>query len=380
MIISSCLEDLDKKWMKFAIILAQKSQGFTAENPGVGCVIVDADGLICGSGFTEQGGRPHAETIALESAGKKAAGGTLYVTLEPCSHFGKTPPCVEAILNAGIKKVVIGQLDPDFRVNGAGIDNLKRAGLEVEVGIMQDEVKNCMPSFLARNGYFQNNQQCQKSDRPYITIKIAHSLDGFISKARGQGGQISNETSAAFVHDLRSRVDAILVSQRTVLIDDPILTSRINGLEICTTRIVLDRELEISESSMLVKTSSIHPLILVTQNKPSETHWVYKNNTHKKISLIVMGGKYKLENIFRVLLERGIGHILVEPGPRLLASLLSMKTADEFVEIISQKKLGSGLSIMNTERTVEFLPPSFYILFKQFYLVDDIVKIWKLQK
>ena len=374
------MEDIDKKWMKFAITLSQKSQGFTAENPNVGCVIVDVNGSICGSGFTEKGGRPHAETIAIENAGQKAAGGTLYVTLEPCSHYGKTPPCAEAIIKAGIKKVVIGQLDPDFRVNGSGIQFLKKAGLEVEVGLMQDEVRNYMPSFLARNGYFHNNQKSQKSDRPYITIKIAHSLDGFISEAKGKGGQISNKTSAAFVHDLRSRVDAVLISQRTALIDNPILTSRINGLKTYTTRIVLDRELQISESSMLVKTSGIHPLIIVTQNKPIETHWIYKKKTHKKISLMVMGSKYKLENIFRALLNQGIGHVLVEPGPRLLASLLSMKSVDEFIEIISQKKLRSGLSIMNTEQTVEFLPPSFYMLSKQFNLVDDIVKIWKLQK
>ncbi len=380
MIVSSYIEDIDKKWMKFAITLSQKSQGFTAENPNVGCVIVDVNGLICGSGFTEKGGRPHAETIAIENAGQKAVGGTLYVTLEPCSHYGKTPPCAEAIIKAGIRKVVIGQLDPDVRVNGSGIQFLKKAGLEVEVGLMQEEVRNYMPSFLARNGYFQNNQKSQKSDRPYITIKIAHSLDGFISEAKGKGGQISNKTSAAFVHDLRSRVDAVLISQRTALIDNPILTSRINGLKTYTTRIVLDRELEISESSMLVKTSSIHPLIIVTQNKPIETHWIYKKKTHKKISLIVMGSKYKLENIFRALLNQGIGHVLVEPGPRLLASLLSMKSVDEFIEIISQKKLRSGLSIMNTEQTVEFLPPSFYMLSKQFNLVDDIVKIWKLQK
>ena len=378
MIVSSVMKDRDKQWMKFAVTLSEKSQGLTSENPNVGCVVIDANGLLCGSGFTQPGGRPHAEAIALESAGEKAKGGMLYVTLEPCSHYGKTPPCANNIIKAGVKRVLIGRLDPDKRVNGSGVDLLKKAGVEVEVGLLQDDVINHIPSFLARNGFLQNRQQIPKSERPHITVKIARSLDGFISKAIGKGSQISNKISTAFVHDLRSRVDAILISQKTAFIDDPLLNTRINGLECSTTRIVLDRELVISESSKLVKTHGIHPLIIVTQNKPKETHWIYKK-IYNKIQLLVMGDNYNLKGIFKVLLDQGIGHILVEPGPRLLASILSMKLVDEFIEIISQKKLHTGLSIMNTQQPVEFLPPTFYLLFKQFNLVDDIVKIWKLQ-
>ncbi len=366
--------------MKFAIALSEKSQGLTSENPNVGCVIIDKEGLLCGSGFTQAGGRPHAETIALENAGEKAIGGTLYVTLEPCSHYGKTSPCADAIIQAGVKRVVIGRLDPDLRVNGSGIELLKKSGILVEVGLLQEDVINFIPSFLARNGILQIGQQRSKRQRPYITVKIAHSLDGFISKAQGKGGQISNRVSAAFVHDLRSRVDAVLISSQTALIDNPLLSARINGLEISKTRIVLDRELTLNESSTLVKTSGNHPLIIITKNKPPDSHWIHKKKVSNKITLIEMGKKYNLDDVFKELLNQGIGHVLVEPGPRLLDSLLSMKLADEFIEIISLTKLGTGLSIMNTEQTVDFLPPPFYLLSKQFNLVDDIVKIWKLQK
>ena len=148
------LKENDKRWMKFALALSKKSQGLSSENPNVGCVVVDSDGNLCGSGFTQPGGRPHAEVEALKDAGKKANGGTLYVTLEPCSHYGQTPPCAEAIIHAGIKRVLIALSDPDKRVNGAGIKQLKQAGLEVEVGLMRGEAIKYIPSFLARNSFF----------------------------------------------------------------------------------------------------------------------------------------------------------------------------------------------------------------------------------
>ncbi len=379
MIASKVVNQQDELWMKFAVALSEKSQGLTSENPNVGCAVIDANGFLCGSGFTQIGGRPHAETIALDNAGEKAMGGTLYVTLEPCSHYGKTPPCTDAIIQAGVKRVVIGSIDPDTRVNGLGIKLLKKAGVDVEIGLLQEDVKKSIPSFLARNSFFHKEENNSKSLRPFITVKIARSLDGFMSQAIGKGSQISNQVSASYVHDLRSRVDAVLISKQTVEIDNPLLTARINGLKLTTTRIVLDRELAISESKKLVKTSIEHPLIIVTENQPPEAHWVYNKKKYENIRLIVMGDKYNLVDIFKVLIEQGIGHILVEPGPRLLESLISMKLADEFIEIISQKKLSTGLSIKNTKQTVEFSPPKFYLLDKQFNLVDDIVKIWKLQ-
>ena len=165
----------------------------------------------------------------------------MYVTLEPCSHYGQTPPCVKAIIHAGIKRVVIAIIDPDKRVNGTGIKQLKQAGLEVEVGLMRGEAIKYIPSFLARNNFFFNDKTSNKNKRPYITVKVARSLDGFISKGIGLGGKISNQVSDAFTHDLRSRVDAILISYQTAQIDNPLLNVRINELEHPTERIILDK-------------------------------------------------------------------------------------------------------------------------------------------
>ncbi len=363
--------------MKFALALSEKSQGFSSENPNVGCVVVDSNGELCGSGFTQPGGRPHAETEALKDAGKNARGGTMYVTLEPCSHYGQTPPCTKAIILADIKRVVIAILDPDKRVNGAGIKQLKQAGLEVEVGLMKEDAIKYIPSFLARNGFSINGKNLIKKKRPYISVKVAHSLDGFVSKGIGVGGKISNQVSAAFTHDLRSRVDATLISYQTAKIDNPLLNARINGLDYPTKRIVLDKNLALDKLSNLVKTSDIHPLVIVTKDKPKGKHWIHDKILNNQIRLLVMGKNYNLEAIFIALLEQGFGHILVEPGPRLLKSLFSEKLVDEFFEIISKKKLIKGYSIGISEKAVDFTPPTSFVLVKQFNLANDIIKFWK---
>ena len=371
-----CKEN-DERWMKFALALSKKSQGFSSENPNVGCVVVDSNGELCGSGFTQPGGRPHAETEALKDAGKKARGGTLYVTLEPCFHYGQTPPCTKAIILADIKRVVIAMLDPDKRVNGAGIKQLEQAGLEVEVGLMKEDAIKYIPSFLARNSFSINGKNSINKKRPYITVKVAHSLDGFVSKGIGVGGKISNQVSAAFTHDLRSRVDATLISYQTAKIDNPLLNARINGLNYPTKRIVLDKNLALDKLSNLVKTSDIHPLVIVTKDKPKGKHWIHDKILNNQIRLLVMGKNYNLEAIFTALLEEGFGHILVEPGPRLLKSLFSEKLVDEFFEIISKKKLIKGYSIGISEKAVDFTPPTSFVLVKQFNLANDIIKFWK---
>ena len=367
----------DKRWMKFAIALSEKSQGLSSENPNVGCVVVDSDGNLCGSGFTQPGGRPHAEIEALKDAGKKAKGGILYVTLEPCSHYGQTPPCVKAIIHAGIKRVVIAIIDPDKRVNGSGINQLKQAGLEVEVGLMRGEAIKYIPSFLARNSFLLDDKTSNKKKRPYITVKVAHSLDGFVSKGIGLGGKISNQVSDTFTHDLRSRVDAILISYQTAQIDNPRLNARIDGLEHPTERIILDKNLALDKLSNLVKTSDIHPLTIVTKDKPKDKHWIHDKIVNNQIRLLIMEKNYNLEAIFNALLEQGFGHILVEPGPRLLKSLFSEKLVNEFFEVISKKKLIKGYSIGVSAKAVEFTPPSSFVLVKQFNLGNDIIKFWK---
>ena len=277
------MDKIDRYWMRCSIALSEKAQGLTSENPNVGCMIIDADGNLCASGYTQVGGRPHAEQVALKRAGTKANNATLYVTLEPCAHFGKTSPCVHAIIKAGIKRVVVGMIDPDTRVNGAGIKQLRKAGVLVETNVLYNEAADAIHSFLARKEKKLNGQKDVLNGMPYITVKIAHSLDGFVSKARGKGGQISNQVSSAYVHDLRSRVDAVLISQKTALVDDPRLTARIEGFAHPTTRIVLDRDFALLEKSLLVQTSDIHPLIIVCQNKPDSGHWVFERQNYVKM-------------------------------------------------------------------------------------------------
>ena len=374
---ASSLNANDAHWMRCAIALGNKAQGLTSENPNVGCVIIDADGNLCASGYTQAGGRPHAEQVALEKAGTNANQATLYVTLEPCSHFGKTPPCARAIIKAGIKRVVVGIIDPDTRVNGQGIEQLRQAGICVEINVLGSEVADTMPSFLARKKLTLDGLEPDLNAMPHITVKIAHSLDGFVSKARGKGGQISNQVSSAYVHDLRSRVDAVLISQKTALVDNPRLTARIEGFKHTTTRIVLDKDFALSEKSLLVQTSDKHPIIIVCQNKPVLSHWFYQRQKEDKIQLLIINNNFTLETVFKALLEYGLGHILVEAGPRLLESVLSANIADEFVQIISPRKMGAGLSVINTEQSVVFSPPPPYVVSKQFNLDEDIVKIWK---
>ena len=371
------MDTIDTHWMRCCIALSEKTQGLTLENPNVGCVIIDADGNLCASGYTQPGGRPHAEQVALKKAGTKAKNATLYVTLEPCSHFGKTPPCSTAIIEAGIKRVVVGMIDPDARVNGTGIEMLKKAGVSTKINVLCEEVAESIHSFLARKILNLDGERDVLNGMPYITVKIAHSLDGFVSKARGKGGQISNHVSSAYVHDLRSRVDAVLISHKTALVDNPRLTARIEGFTTITTRIVLDRHFELLENSLLVQTSNIHPLIIVCQNKPDSEHWFFQRRYKDNIQLLIMNENYSLKAIFKALLERGLGHILVEAGPRLLESILSGKLADEFIQIISHKKMEVGLSVVNTELPVVFSPPPPYVTSKQFNLAEDIVKIWK---
>ncbi len=371
------METIDTRWMRCAIALSKKAQGLTSENPNVGCVIIDADGNLCASGYTQAGGRPHAEQVALKKAGTKSSNATLYVTLEPCSHFGNTPPCVDAIIEAGVKRVVVGVIDPDTRVNGAGIERLKKAGVSVETNVLLEEVSDAIHSFLARKILNFDVQKRFLNGMPYIMVKIAHSVDGFVSKGREKGGQISNQVSSAYVHDLRSRVDSVLISQKTALVDDPRLTARIKGFKHPTTRIVLDRDFALLEKSLLVQTSDIHPLIIVCQNKPDASHWIYKRQKKDNIQLLIMNENYSLESIFEALLEQGQGYILVEAGPRLLGSLLSANLADEFIQIISPKRMVVGLSVLNTEQSVVFSPPPPYVISDQFNLAEDIVKIWK---
>jgi diaminohydroxyphosphoribosylaminopyrimidine deaminase/5-amino-6-(5-phosphoribosylamino)uracil reductase len=242
----------DRWFMASALRLSRLHTGQTGTNPSVGCVVVK-DGEIVGSAVTAPGGRPHAETQALEIAGEKARGATVYVTLEPCSHYGRTPPCANALVEAGVARVVISLTDPDPRVSGRGIAILRDAGIVVETGLMEEEGRRALAAYLTR----------QTKGRPHVTLKLAVSADGMLGR-RGEEVSITGPEARADVHRLRAEADAILVGIGTVLSDDPELTVRIPGLEKRSpTRIVLDRRLELPLTSKLVQTARNVPVIVV---------------------------------------------------------------------------------------------------------------------
>src|SRR5688572_19319773 len=222
----------DLEHMAAALSLAARNLGQVWPNPAVGCVIVDQVGHVVGRGFTQRGGRPHAETEALKMAGDRAKGSTAYVTLEPCSHHGKTPPCAEALVAAGVKRCVAAIEDPDPRVSGRGLATLRDAGIAVETGVLADRARDLNAGFLTR----------VTKGRPLVALKLATSLDGRIATRAGESRWITGEEARAYGHRLRATHDAIAVGSGTVLADDPELTCRIPGLEHRSpVRLVFDR-------------------------------------------------------------------------------------------------------------------------------------------
>jgi diaminohydroxyphosphoribosylaminopyrimidine deaminase/5-amino-6-(5-phosphoribosylamino)uracil reductase len=240
----------DARYMAAALRLSLWHEGQTETNPSVGCVIV-RDGAIVGAAVTAVGGRPHAETQALAIAGEKARGATVYVTLEPCAHYGRTPPCANALVAAGVGRVVICLVDPDPRVAGHGIAILKEAGIKVETGLLEKEGRRALAAYLSR----------QVRKRPYVTLKLAVSLDGMLGR-RGEEVSITGPLARAQVHVLRAESDAILVGIGTVRCDDPELTVRLPGMrDRSPVRIILDRRLELPLDSNLVRSARIVPVI-----------------------------------------------------------------------------------------------------------------------
>ena len=227
------LKGQDRSYMQLALRLAHRGLGSNWPNPSVGCIIVK-DNKIIGRGWTGQGGRPHAEHLALLQAGKNAAGATVYVTLEPCSHHGETPPCVDALISAKVKQVVVAIIDPDKRVSGKGLAKLRSKGIDVELGVCADSAAELNAGFFNR----------VNSGRPMVTLKLATSLDGFIATANGDSKWITSLGARLRGHLLRSEHDAILVGIGTVLKDNPSLTVRLPGLfEKSPVRIILDSRL-----------------------------------------------------------------------------------------------------------------------------------------
>ncbi len=306
--------------MRAALGLAARNLGQTWPNPSVGCVLA-RDGVVVGRGWTDIGGRPHAETEAIRRAGAAAAGATAYVTLEPCNHYGRTGPCSLALIEAGVTRVVVAIEDPDPRVSGGGIARLRAAGIDVSVGLMAEEATALTQGFLSR----------VTQNRPMVALKLATSLDGRIATASGASRWITGEQARAYAHLLRAQYDAILVGTGTAMADDPRLDCRLPGLTARSpVRIVLDRHLRLPLESNLARTAGSDPSWVVTSKDVDQTRRAAFQAQGFELIDIATGADGLLDpaQMLREFGNRGITRLLVEGGGRLAASLVSANLVD----------------------------------------------------
>ena len=325
----------DNRFMKMALDLAKKGEGFTSPNPMVGAVIVK-DGKIVGKGYHQAAGKAHAEVNAVDDAGALAKGATLYVTLEPCNHIGRTPPCTEKIISAGIRRVVAAMTDPNPEVTGGGLDYLKSRGISITSGVCEPQAKRLNEAFI----------KYVRTKRPFTIVKCAATLDGRIATKTGDSRWVSGEESRRFVHRLRHAVDAIMVGIGTVEKDDPSLTARIaippkRFKPKDPTRIVLDTRLRIPEKAKLLRLHSHSDTILITGPSVSEDKKSrLKKNDVAIIESPVKNGMVDLDRLMDRLGSMNVTSLLIEGGGRVIASALSAGIVDKIYFFYAPKILG----------------------------------------
>jgi diaminohydroxyphosphoribosylaminopyrimidine deaminase / 5-amino-6-(5-phosphoribosylamino)uracil reductase len=322
----------DVNWMRAALGLAHRGLGNVWPNPAVGCVIVSR-GRVVGRGWTQPGGRPHAETEALRRAGASARGATAYVTLEPCNHWGRTPPCADALIAGGVRRVVAAVEDPDPRVAGGGFRRLRAAGIVVVTGLCASEALEINAGFLTR----------ERRGRPLVTLKLATSLDGRIATSTGESRWITGPPARAQTHKLRADHDAILVGTGTVLADDPQLTCRLPGLNLYSpVRVVLDRNLRIPTTAQVISTASETPtwvLTLPSADRSRQAAFIASGATVIEVAPDDTG-RISLTAALMAIGARGVTRLLVEGGAQLAAGLLRAKLVDRLVWVHAPLLIG----------------------------------------
>ena len=339
--------DQDRSFMKKALRLAGKGAGYVSPNPMVGCIIASEDGKVIGKGYHERFGKAHAEINALNSVKDHAAlqGATLYVTLEPCSHQGKTPPCAVALSKLPLKRVVAAMIDPNPAVSGRGLKILEQAGIRAETGLLEEEAVKLNEAFIH---YIRYN-------KPFVTLKIAQTLDGYIAAPDGNSEWISGEESRRLVHEWRSRYDAVLVGRNTALLDNPRLTVRLTeGRQ--PRRIVIDGPLSLPRHLNLFSDQFEEKTVVITYNREKYNETAdpmlkmlqpnyFRGETHLVARL---NGHCDLDHAFDLLAESGISSILVEGGRDLSSALIAGNMVDKLHVFIAPKLLGGGTrSVMN---------------------------------
>lgn len=320
------LDDID--YMRIALGLARRGLGRVVPNPSVGCVLVKK-GVVIGRGWTGDGGRPHAETIALKQAGAEARGATAYVTLEPCAHHGKTPPCAEALIEVGVKRAVVACIDPNPQVLGKGIEILKAAGIEVMLGLLENEAIELNQGFFWRF----------KEDRPMVTLKMAVTGDGMIAPSSGKREWITSELARRHVHLMRSQHDAIVTAIGSVRNDDQLLTTRLEGVTHKVPRIILDKKLETPLDSQLMRTVDDAPV------------WIFHSEgdgkEHEKRGARLFNVGHELKEVLAALAKEGIARLFFEGGGTVLQDFVKVGYGDRFLLYRNPAKQWPGGRALN---------------------------------
>ncbi len=334
------MNGLDERFMQAALAYGRRGLGRTATNPSVGALVVK-DGVITGRGFTQSGGRPHAEPVALAEAGAQARGATLYVTLEPCSHHGKTPPCAEAIIAAGIARVVSAMPDPDTRVSGRGHALLRAAGIEVVTGIGAEQAQRDHRGHICR----------VTRQRPMLTLKLARTADGFAGALAGQPRlMISGPAAMGRTHMLRAMHDGVMVGIGTALADDPQLSVRLPGMaDNQPMRIVLDAQARLPQKARLAD-GTAEVLLLCATNAPPDSIALWQARG-VSVAPVAPGrdGQLDLAAIMAILYRHGLSRVFCEGGPRLAQSLLAQGLVDDLLLVTNQQfHGGAGLAALDT--------------------------------
>ncbi len=341
----------DTQFMSLALKLARKGQYGVQSNPMVGCVIVK-NGEIIADGYHQTFGEAHAEIDALTKINYQANDATLYVTLEPCAHQGKTPPCVQAIIDAGVESVVIATLDPNPLVSGKGIAMLKDAGIVVKIGLLEDEAKQLNRTFIKR----------MKTNLPFVTCKIAMSLDGKTAMASGKSKWITGESARADVQKLRAQHQAIMTGSGTILDDNPSMTVRLDTLNSQPLRVVVDGKNQITDMSLNIFSTDTETQVFNTENT--------------KVNSV---GKLDLNDILSQLAIQGVNSILLETGPHLIGAMVGAGLVDEFIIYMAPILMGNGANSM-INLPIQTMGDKLALTIKDIRMVGEDIKITAILK
>jgi len=357
------MDKRDEEYMQLALRLARRGIGKTSPNPMVGAVIVK-NGRIIGRGYHQHYGGPHAEIVALQNATEDVTSATLYVTLEPCCHYGKTPPCIDAIIQSKIGRVVVGTLDPNPQVQGKSVARLTQQGIETSVGVLEEACRELNEAHF----------KYMRTGTPLVTLKCAQSIDGRIATATGDSQWISSEAFRRFAHRLRATHDAVMVGIDTVLADNPRLTVRlVKGRN--PARVVLDSGLRMPLDAELIKTRDLAPVIIAATQRADREKTAQLRNYAVEVLLLPEDeqGEVDLRSLLRELGKRTISSVLVEGGAKVITSLLRQNLADKLVVAIAPKLLGRGIEAVG-ELDIRKVSQAITLTYRKVYrLGEDLV-------